>query len=109
VMKAFSRSRVIPGCPRALTRGPPKSEFTPDSVLEGTGFELPVRARSNWLSPLLCCRILGTGRCALSVFGQHDALHQIGVDPTAEAAIRAGVDILAAGDRGVTQSGVGDL
>ena len=65
-------------------------------------------ARSIWLSPLLCCRILGTGRCALSVFGQYDALHQIGVDPTAEAAIRAGVDILAAGDRGVTQNGVGD-
>src|SRR5262249_4992038 len=35
-------------------------------------------------------RKLGTGRCALSVFGQHDALHQSGVDPTAEAAIRAG-------------------
>jgi hypothetical protein len=30
------------------------------------------------------------GRCALSVFGQHNALHQSGVDPTAEAAIRAG-------------------
>jgi hypothetical protein len=42
------------------------------------------------LSPLLCRRKLGTGRCALSVFGQHDALHQSGVDPTAEAAIRAG-------------------
>src|SRR5215472_14174797 len=34
--------------------------------------------------------MLGTGRCALSVFGQHDALYQSGVDPTAEAAIRAG-------------------
>ena len=49
------------------------------------------------------------GRCDLSVFGQHDALHQIGVDPTAEAAIRAGDDILAAGDRGLTQNVVGDL
>jgi hypothetical protein len=38
----------------------------------------------------LCRRKLGTRRCALSVFGQHDALHQSGVDPTAEAAIRAG-------------------
>ena len=47
-------------------------------------------------------RMLGTGRCDLSVFGQHDALHQIGVDPIAEAAIRAGDDILAAGDRGLT-------
>ena len=46
--------------------------------------------------------MLGTGRCDLSVFGQHDALHQIGVDPIAEAAIRAGDDILAAGDRGLT-------
>jgi hypothetical protein len=46
--------------------------------------------------------MLGTGRCDLSVFGQHDALHQIGVDPTAEAANRAGDDILAAGDRGLT-------
>ena len=35
-------------------------------------------------------RMLGTGRCDLSVFGQHDALHQSGVDPTAEAAVRAG-------------------
>jgi hypothetical protein len=34
VMKAFSRSRVIPGYPWALTRGPPKSEFTSDSALE---------------------------------------------------------------------------
>jgi hypothetical protein len=42
-------------------------------------------------------------------FGQHDALHQIGVDPAAEAAIRAGDDILAAGDRGVPQNAVGDL
>jgi hypothetical protein len=31
------------------------------------------------------------------------------VDPTAEAAIRAGDDILAAGDRGLTQNVVGDL
>jgi hypothetical protein len=31
------------------------------------------RARSIWWSPLLCCRKLGTGRCALSAFGQHDA------------------------------------
>jgi len=38
----------------------------------------------------LCRRVLGMGRCALSAFGQHDALHQSGVDPTAEAAIRAG-------------------
>ena len=38
----------------------------------------------------LCRRKLGTRRCALSVFGQHDALHQSGADPTAEAAIRAG-------------------
>jgi hypothetical protein len=60
------------------------------------------------LSPLLCRRMLGTGRCALSVFGQHDALRQIGVDPTAETAIRAGDDIFAAGDRGVTQNAVGD-
>src|SRR5215469_8428711 len=29
------------------------------------------RARSIWLSPLLCRRKLVTGRCALSVFGQH--------------------------------------
>jgi hypothetical protein len=43
------------------------------------------------LSPLfLCRRKLGRGRCALSVFGQHYALHQSDVDPTAEAAIRAG-------------------
>jgi hypothetical protein len=33
---------------------------------------------------------------------------QIGVNPTAEAAIRAGDDILAAGDRGVAQNAVGD-
>ena len=61
--------------------------------------------------------MLGAGRCALSVFGQHDALHlqpegfrrqacaldkssqfgpgQGGVDRTAEAAIRASDDILA--------------
>ena len=45
--------------------------------------------------------MLGTGRRDLSVFGQHDALHQIGVDPTAETAIRAGDDILVAGDRGL--------
>jgi hypothetical protein len=31
------------------------------------------------------------------------------MDPTAEATIRAGDDILAAGDRGVTQNAVGDL
>src|ERR1700739_2198394 len=55
------------------------------SPLEGTGFELPVRGRGQ-----PGCRpfYAGTGRCALSVFGQHDALHQSGVDPTAEAAIR---------------------
>ena len=57
----------------------------------------------NLFVALFCrTRLLGTGRCDLSVFGQHDALHQIGVDPTAEAAIRAGDDILAAGDRGLT-------
>src|SRR5262249_36103347 len=75
-------------------------------------------ARSIWLSSLLSRRLLGTSRCALSAFGQHDALHlepegfrrqacafdkslqfgpgQVGVDPTAEAAIRASDDILAA-------------
>ena len=47
MMKAFSRSRVIPGCPRALTRGPPKSEFAPDSALEGAGFEPSVPRESN--------------------------------------------------------------
>src|SRR6516164_2712303 len=64
-----------------------KTEFATDSPLEGTGFELPVRGRGQ---SLLCRRKLGTGRRALSVFGQHDALHQSGVDPTAEAAVRAG-------------------
>ena len=44
--------------------------------------------------------MLGTGRCTLTIFRQHDAPHQIGVDPIAEAAIRTGDD-LAAGDRGV--------
>ena len=44
----------------------------------------------NLMSPPLSRRVLGMRRCALSVFGQHDALHQSGVDPTAEAAIRAG-------------------
>jgi hypothetical protein len=78
----------------------------------------------------LCRRLLRTGWCARSVFGQHDALHlqpegfrrqacafdkssqfgpgQIGVDPTAEAAIRAGDDILAADDCRVAQDSVGN-
>src|ERR1700758_3398915 len=61
------------------------------SLLEGTGFELPVRGRGqSGCRPFFCRRKLGRGRCALSVFGQHYALHQSGVDPTAEAAIRAG-------------------
>src|ERR1700746_2221096 len=42
------------------------------------------------VAPFFCRRKLGRGRCALSVFGQHYALHQSDVDPTAEAAIRAG-------------------
>jgi hypothetical protein len=44
-MSPSGRSRVIPGCPRALTWGPPKSEFAQDSALEGTGFELLVPRR----------------------------------------------------------------
>ena len=61
------------------------------SPLERNGFELPVRGRGQpGCRPFLSRRMLGTGRCAFSVFGQHDALHQSGVDPTAEAAIRAG-------------------
>jgi hypothetical protein len=42
------------------------------------------------VAPFFCRRKLGRGRCALSVFGQPYALHQSDVDPTAEAAIRAG-------------------
>ena len=64
--------------------------FASDSPLEGNGFELPVRGRGQSDVAPLCRRVLGMGRCALSAFGQHDALHQSGVDPTAEAAIRAG-------------------
>ena len=61
-----------------------------DSSVEGNGFELPVRGRGQSDVAPLCRRVLGMGRWALSAFGQHDALHQSGVDPTAEAAIRAG-------------------
>jgi hypothetical protein len=62
----------------------PRWEMTPplrdrkfaDSSLEGTEFELPVRGRGqSGCHPFYAAK-LGTGRCALSVFGQHDALHQ---------------------------------
>jgi hypothetical protein len=57
---------------RQTPRSPPKAlgcSAETDSTLEEDGFELPVRARSVWLSPLLCRGTLGMGRCALSVFG----------------------------------------
>jgi hypothetical protein len=77
-----------------VTRGESNAASVPEFARLSAGGDWirtsSTRARSISLSPLLCRRKLGTGRCALSVFGQHDALHQSGVDPTAEAAIRAG-------------------
>ena len=43
-----------------------------DSLLERWIRTSSTRALSIWLSPLLCRRKPGTGRCALSVFGQHE-------------------------------------
>ena len=59
-----------------------------DSSLKGTGFELPVRGRGqSGCRPFYAAESSGRVGAPLSVFGQHDALHQSGVDPTAEAAI----------------------